>query len=96
MTNRQAIWVYIDGGWLDQKLCNIIRQALLESAEFTEEIRTQDHLARAHGFGRKRLIRTAQALGITDELKKILKTKRATRKTCMICGMQESNTENVQ
>jgi len=96
MTDRQAIWVFVNGGVLDRKLCEIIKRLLIESAEYADEILTQKHLADTYGLGRKRLIRMTQALGITEQLKEILKNKRKSRKGCAVCGAQEMHSENVE
>lgn len=96
MTDRQAIWIFVNGGAFDQTICDFAVKLLMTPVESDGDILTQDDLARAHGIGRKRLIRTAQALGITEELKEILKNKRKSRKSCSICGAQEMHSENVQ
>ena len=96
MTDRQAIWVFVNGGKLDEILCNLAKIELIESAENADEILTQEHLAIAYGLGRKRLIRTAQALGIDDQLKEILKNKRQLRKTCTVSGTKEIHSDNTQ
>jgi len=88
MTDKRAIWIYLNGGKLDKKLCNIAREELFNTAFYEDEILTQQQLADFYTMERSRLVRFAQSLGISDRLNKILKDKRKSRKGCAICGAQ--------
>jgi len=88
MIDKRAIWIYLDGGKLDQYLCDSARLVLLNTAKSDESITTQQHLADFHKMERSRLVRLAQSLGISAQLNKILKDKRKSRKGCAICGAQ--------